>query len=84
MPKPVIHDYVKAKDAPSRRLTINPDAPHHKGRFIIYRDGPLERGHPRAIGSTKDEQSAHWIVERLRIAEKHEPDTPPIPYGNRT
>lgn len=52
----------------------DPDLPQYRGRLIIYRNGPAERGHPRGVCTINDDPvAADWLVERLRIAEKYEP-----------
>jgi hypothetical protein len=51
----------------------NPDLPRYKDRLIVYRDGPAERGHPRGICTINDDPvAADGLIERLRLAEKHE------------
>ena len=82
MPKPTNYGKIIAEDGHTVGLTINPAKPGHAGRYVIYRLGPFENGKTRSICTTDDPHTADWIVERLRIAEAHSPDTRTILHSD--
>lgn len=51
----------------------DPGGVSHKGKWVIYRDAPEEHGCARALCSTEDPYVAHWVAQRLAVAEEHEP-----------
>lgn len=79
MSKPCKYGYTHSDTVKMQGLAIDPDREGHKGRWIIYRDGPEERGCARALCSTEDPYVAQWVAQRLAVAEEHEPWARAVP-----
>jgi hypothetical protein len=84
MSKTTEYGWVPAVEAKRLGAIRNPNLPQYKDRLIIYRDGPAERGHPRGRCTINDDPvAADWLVERLRIAERHEPWAGTMPASKK-
>lgn len=80
----ILYGWAEAKKAKDIGAINDSDLPQYKNRIIIYRNGPAERGHPRGICTINaDPIAAQWLVDRLSIAEKHEPWPSVVPYSKK-
>ena len=78
------YGWATTADAKKMGAIRNPDLPQHRNRLIIYRNGSAERGRPRGVCTINDDPvAADWLVERLRIAEKHEPWSGTMPASKK-
>lgn len=79
-----MYAWANADDAKKIGAINDPNLPQYKGRLVIYRKSPAERGRVRGLCTINaDPVAAQWLVDRLTIAGKHETWPAVVPYSSK-